>query len=98
MPGDKQCWLWTMGEDMASYIAYCLCVSSGCDQGGGGGGGICHVGFWSFKKPVLISFGLTWVMFIVPVAMSSQLPHSTQQVTDEGNTLHYATLYFDYGY
>lgn len=56
--------------------------------------GICHVGFWSFKRAFLISFGLTWVMFIVTVGMSSQPPHSTQQFTDEANVLHYAIVYF----
>lgn len=44
-----------------------------------GVGGICHVGFWSFKREFLISSGLTWLMFIVAVVMISQLPHRTQQ-------------------
>lgn len=55
-----------------------LCVSDDCN-GGGWMEGICHVGFWSFKRAFLISFWLTWVMFIVTVEMSSQLPHSSQQ-------------------
>lgn len=39
--------------------------------------GICHVGFWSFRREFLISFGLIWVMFIVTVEMSSQLLHTS---------------------
>lgn len=64
-----------------------LTVGTGCVclvavMGVEGMEGICHVGFWSFKRAFLISFGLTWVMFIVTVEMSSQLPHSSQQFTD----------------
>lgn len=44
-----------------------------------GMGGICHVGFWSFKREFLISSVLTWPMFIVAVVMISQLPRRTQQ-------------------
>ncbi len=51
----------------------------------GGMEGICHVGFWSFKREFLISFGLTWVMFIVTVRMSSQLPHGSKH---HGTTAH----------
>lgn len=44
-----------------------------------GVGGICHVGFWIFKREFLISSGLTWLMFIVAVVMISWPLHRTQQ-------------------
>lgn len=55
------------------------CVYPVAGMVGAGVGGICHVGFWSFKREFLISSGLTWFLFIVAVEMISRLPRTTQQ-------------------